>query len=231
MKPFLVCLVLLSSCAGDFYGPRFFGPKGEFTPPPSSYDDPLFATLGPCLAGSVQIVAMDAGGMGVSRGSGVVVGPERVLTARHMVEGAASWNVKIGGRSVPARCIMRGEGPFDDWALLESAGRLGEAVPVLEYGRNEPLVYSRAVAIGFGLGWNSPSVTVGHIQSYSDGMCRFSAPITFGNSGGGLFAVVDGRLRLIAITVAVGVGKGSAVEHMGIGVPVPLIRRQGGLPR
>lgn len=232
---YLALLLCLTSCAGDYYGPRFFGPKGEFTPPPSISDDPLLATIGSCLAGSVQVYAIGSDGVGISRGSGVIVdaglGACVVLTARHMTEGdgISSWVVKLGKDSKKARCIMRGAGPLDDWAMLEVEGNIGKPAPVVDSGRDGNLGYLHAVAVGYPLGWNSVTVTVGHIQSYADGLVRFSAPIIFGNSGGGLFIVQDGKLKLYAITVAVGSSRGQAIEFMGIGVPVSLIRKQGGL--
>lgn len=228
---FLILLVLCSGCISD-YRPRFFGPTGEFTPPSIS-DDPLFATLGPCLAGSVQITAVDAQLVGVSRGSGVVVASgsqaSLVLTARHMTEGEgiSSWVVRSGNKNVSARCVARGAGPLDDWALLESIGVVGTPVPVVS--SVGAIGFDRAVAIGYPLGYQSPTVTVGHIQVYSPSLVRFSAPIIFGNSGGGLFVVKGGKLQLLAITVAVGASHEQAVEHMGIGVPIEQIRRQGGL--
>lgn len=226
----LVCAVLLTltSCLGSPYTTRYFGPRGEpQSPPPKGSGVDILETLGPVLAGSVQVLALDEEGRGVSRGSGVCVGESKYLTARHIVEGAHSWVVKLGTRHVKASCAVRGEGPFDDWALLVGEGRLAEAVPVM--GDRAPSPFSQAVAVGYGLGYPDPTVTVGHLQVVGETFIRFSAPITYGNSGGGLFAVIDGELRLIGITVAVGVGGGTAVEHMGIAAPLAAIRKQGGL--
>lgn len=227
MRALTLLLVLAAGCIDGGYGPRFFGARGEL--PPSTGQDPLFKTLPAVIAGSVQIIAVDIKGEGLSRGSGVVVGFRRILTARHMTEdGASTWVVKQGSKNVKARCIARGVGPLDDWALLESEGGLGEAVPVMALGV-QPDLYAQAVAVGYGLGYPDPTVTVGHLQVIGDSYIRFSAPITFGNSGGGLYVLHDGELRLVALTVAVGVSSSGAVWHMGIGVPVSLIRKQGGL--
>ena len=235
MKYLLAIVLLLPSCATDYFGPRFFGPKGEIPPPPSISDDPLLSTLEACLAGSVQVHSVDAQGLGVSRGSGTVVGESGgnslVLTARHMTEGdgISSWVVKLGKDNRRARCIRRGAGPLDDWAVLELEGRLGKAVPLVDSGRDGNLGYMQAVAVGYPLGWSAPTVTVGHLQSFGEGLMRFSCPIIFGNSGGGLYVLQDGKLRLYAVTVAIGVSHGQAVSHMGIGVPITSIRKQGGV--
>lgn len=226
MRFLAIPLLLLAGCT-DVHYPRFFGSRGEL--PPETSQDPLFKTLDRVLAGSVQVYALNSEGQGISKGSGVVVGVGKYLTARHMTEAASSWVVKLGARNVPARCIAKGGGPFDDWALLESERGLGEAVPVLDHGRPLPGAFTQAVAVGYGLGYSDPTVTVGHLQVVGTQYIRFSAPITFGNSGGGLYTLIDGELTLVAITVAVGVGGGNAVEHMGVGVPIPLIRKQGGL--
>lgn len=227
---YLAILVLLAvSCAGP-YRTRFFGPRGEFTPSqPELSDDPLFKTLGPCLAGSVQIHAVDDLGMGVSKGSGVVVTPNRVLTARHMLEGASSWLVKKDGKNYKARSIMSGVGAFDDWALLELESGPLEAVPILDIGGDSNLGYCQAVAVGYSLGWGGVTVTTGHIQSQSPALIRFSAMVAPGNSGGGLFVIKDGRLQLVGIVVALGVSNNQMVYFMGLAVPLSVIRAQGGV--
>ena len=204
----------------------------------------LLADIGDAVAGVVQIYAVNAKDEGISRGSGVVIFRDNagslVLTARHMTEGAgddspAKWIIKKNGLVVKARCIKRGATQDEDWALLESSYPVGDAVPVLEsHGfRSHVRPYEDCVAIGYALGFDTLTVTLGHIQDAdpNSSVFRMSSPIIFGNSGGGLFVTDSGRLKLAGITVAVGGSGTQAVPHLGFSVSLDTIRRRGGLTR
>lgn len=199
----------------------------------------LTSLVGEVIPGVVQVYSVNERSEGVSRGSGVVIRRDSsgslILTARHMTEGdgIATWVVRKNGVSAEARCLKRGVGPEEDWALLETVYPVGDAVPILEPGAFGDSVkpYEPCVAVGYALGWNTLTVTLGHVQEVAGDRVRMSAPIIFGNSGGGLFVTHDGRLWLAGITVAVGTSGMTVAEHMGISVGIPVIRRRGGLSR
>jgi S1-C subfamily serine protease len=192
----------------------------------------LLATVDRCVNATVQVIATNEVGQGISRGSGVVVGRNTVLTARHMCEGSAkAWVVRQGTVISEAFCVKLGAGPQDDWAVLVLTSPVGHPVDLVDSWGPTDRLHAEAVAVGYALGLPSPSVTVGHIQEPYGTQIRMSAPIIFGNSGGGLFVLEGGELRLAGITVAVFTSGPSPVCHLGLSVSVREIVRQGGLTR
>src|SRR5690349_20294379 len=235
LRSVLFLLFSVASCSNTSYRRQI-----DF----SDQQPSLLADIGDAVAGVVQVYSVNAKDEGISRGSGVVIFRDNagslVLTARHMTEGAgddspAKWIIKKNGLVVKARCIKRGATQDEDWALLESSYPVGDAVPVLEsHGfRSHVRPYEDCVAIGYALGFDTLTVTLGHIQDAdpNSSVFRMSSPIIFGNSGGGLFVTDSGRLKLAGITVAVGGSGTQAVPHLGFSVSLDTIRRRGGLTR
>lgn len=225
-------LLLLScaACVGAAHPVLRTGPPG--LPNTPSVTPAYPAGLIRCLDSVVQVTARTRENIGISRGSGVVVSPKVVVTARHMVEPDVDHLlVSQGDVHSEAYCIRRGMGPLDDWAVLVLQSPVGRVAPLVPPGGDAPPALSQAVAIGYALGLPVPTVTYGHVQPGSSGLIRMSAPIIFGNSGGGLFAEVGGELRLVGVTVAVYTSGSAPITHMGISVSIETIVEQGGLKR
>ena len=115
-------------------------------------------------------------------GSGVMVAPGLMLTAAHVVD---SGRVGVGLSQAPAKVVKVSK--ILDLALLEVA----LACPCAPVASKAPKVDSPVAAIGYP-SFNYAAVqmrTAGHIQGRveRDHRLMFSAPISGGNSGGGLF--------------------------------------------
>ncbi|MDP3939630.1 MAG: serine protease [Deltaproteobacteria bacterium] len=140
----------------------------------------------------VTIVAPD--GTVVGNGSGVMVAPRLMLTAAH-VSGIGDRTLRVGIEQAPAKVIK--VDVLADIALLQVA--LG--CPCAPVAWVNPQVDAEAIAIGHPSFNHAATqiLTTGRIQGYvpSDRRLMFSAPISGGNSGGGLF--VDGELVGIVV--------------------------------
>lgn len=159
-----------------------------------------------------------------SRGSGVIIASStrhtRVLTAAHVV--FPSDSIMVRDLSGIYHKGKRGRFSLvDDWAVVIVDTYLGEPV-ALHVGPHER--YEDIYAVGYALGFDYATATEGRFQSESDGLIRFSAPIVFGNSGGGIFARSSRGLVLSGIVSKIYITYGdSPVYHIGVAVSVDLI--------
>jgi len=173
-------------------------------------------------------VTSSNGGPG-GTGSGVVIHAEKslfkghilVLTAQHVVR-----NPDVGGLYVtlfpsekmyPAE-IVKTSAKYD-LALLrvdvyhQHVAERGELI--------ELSVFDRIIKIGSGMG-EDPFPTLGIIENFEDdtGKMHISAPIVFGDSGGGIFTEENGKYVLVGIVQGTAVagfkGHPVVVSFMGL---------------
>lgn len=169
-------------------------------------------------------------------GSAVVtaISPEGeaiLVTAKHCVEGAAHLRVVYDYQERDAKLLQKGS---HDWAIISSSGDKLKASPRIADLRKVPK-FSRVYAAGYALKIPSITLTEGFVLGYSASEVssnardlRISAPIIFGNSGGGVFTPRGGVPSLIAITVAGRLVSGQFVTHMSLCVSLEDIIAEGG---
>lgn len=176
---------------------------------------------------SVPLIrAYDALGAPAWHGSGVALAKDKVLTAKHVVTGGASYSVILDGREATVVDVVRGS---SDWALVTLDREIGlRPVQIAP----EPKRFTRCYAVGHALALKSVTLTEGYTQDSEviEGVrvLRISAPIIFGNSGGGVFTLRGGVPALIGISVAGLTANGQFVAHMALAVSLEDIRKEGG---
>lgn len=177
-------------------------------------------------------------------GSGVVFGDgSLVLTAAHVV---TSYEPELDMNGEPKRdgsgrpifkpvvekaVVFKNEGlvPFVtgvevvkinhdlDLAVL----KLAQVYPYAKakFASADPELYQKCWASGHPHGVTDPMVTEGRVQDlWEDGFILYSAPTTFGNSGGPIFVKVGKDYFISSVVQRVFVeGFGIAVNHMGLG--------------
>ena len=92
--------------------------------------------------------------------------------------------------------------------------------------QSDPYLYQKCWISGHPHGVTDTYITEGRVQDlWDDGFVRYSAPTTFGNSGGPVFIREDGKYRLTSIVQRVHVeGMGVAVNHLGLGALPDVVR-------
>jgi serine protease Do len=149
----------------------------------------IFAEVSPSI---VRVHAADAFGRPLKQGSGVVVGPGRVITNCHVTSGAAQITVASGADSRSASVYIADE-EFDLCSLdvggLDAPAVMVGSVTSLRTGQ-------RVFAIGAPLGLEL-TISEGIVSSLRETpngkMIQTTAPVSPGSSGGGLFDV-EGKL-------------------------------------
>jgi len=162
----------------------------------------------------------------IGSGTGFVVGPDRVLTNRHVIEGCTEIVIvdpKNRDRHLPAKVIASSENP--DLALLECKGLDAPAITLAD---RLPLRGEDIMCLGFpggsllGLALKS---TKGSVISQGDkdmdgGNFLHSCIINPGNSGG---PIVDQSGNLVGVVVAI-VKTSRIGTAYSIGIPVERVR-------
>jgi S1-C subfamily serine protease len=138
---------------------------------------------------SVVRIATDAG----AHGSGVVVGPNRVLTAAHVVTDAQATKVGLDDRYVPATVL--GLDPDNDLALLDADT---SGLPPVPIASRALAAYEDVWAIGYPMALDM-AVSQGRFERVANGKVYTSAWITSGVSGGGLLRCNGGSYELAGI--------------------------------
>ena len=170
----------------------------------------------------VSIVA-DAGGGGVSSGSGVFFDAQgHILTNNHVIQGAERISVTLDdGQQYDARVV--GADPFSDLAVLRIDGVIYPAVPFADPGSVR--VGQWVIAIGNALALpGGPTVTVGIVSALDrslqvqrgvtlNGLIQTDTIINPGNSGGPLLNLAG---ELVGINTAV--LRGDRIEGIGFAV-------------
>jgi len=169
-------------------------------------------------------------------GSGVVFGDgSYVLTAAHVVSHEETVTDDQGvthGTFVPEKAVIfKNEGlvPFTtgttivkiDYDLDLAVLKLAQVYPYAKakFASSDPVLYQKCWASGHPHGITDPMITEGRVQDlWEDNFIVYSAPTTFGNSGGPIF-VKEGDRWLVSSVVqrVVTEGMGVAVNHMGFG--------------
>src|SRR5688572_14896788 len=82
--------------------------EGPMTPPPQRRKDTDLAAHAALLKPSVlSVEALAPDGSVAARGAGFLAGDGRVVTARHLLEGAASVRCRLAtGKELPARAVL-----------------------------------------------------------------------------------------------------------------------------
>ena len=131
-------------------------------------------------------------------GSGVVISTNRVLTAAHVIEGMKKIDVVINGQAAPAGVVSRNL--QTDLALLEVATRDIKPIKL----RSGQLAGNAPVwTMGYPFGKRLKTGT-GHYRKVFNGAIYTSAPVNFGQSGGGLVSCENGEHVLSGIIRAFG---------------------------
>lgn len=140
------------------------------------------------LASVVRVATGDGGDA-----SGVVIGPDRVLTAAHVVTGAPRTLVMVDGGYREAAVLA-----MDEDADLALLGVGTGALRPLRLARSDLSAYEPVWAIGYPLALEQ-TTTRGRFNSITNGRLYASAPIQAGSSGGGLLRCRQGRFELAGI--------------------------------
>ena len=140
---------------------------------------------------------------GRGNGSGVLIAPNTILTARHVAEVAqyVPLYVRVEGKLYPARIHKLDH--TSDLATMFVDGLFGKYATI---SRDVPEAGADVVASGFPMNWNIKALlqTKGEVLATVDDRLMTSATIMPGNSGGGLFQLKwYGRYELVGITVSV----------------------------
>lgn len=165
-------------------------------------------------------------GMPLASGSGVIIGPDLVVTNAHVIEDGETFHLSRTRESLSPLAVD----PHHDLALLQ--GRVsGNPLPIR---LNTPVWLGEAVmAAGYPLMevlGGDLKVTTGNISGLTGGMgdvsrFQFTAPIGSGSSGG---AIIDEAGNLIGITSASLAhqnmrDRGSISENVNFGVKASLV--------
>jgi S1-C subfamily serine protease len=149
------------------------------------------------LSGSVaRVHVLDAGGRTVGSGSGVVIGPETVITNCHVAARAAQLSVKIGSQTRPAVVSQADEEL--DLCRLQVAGLSATAVEIGSVAslRTGQKVFTIGAPQGLELTLSEGIVSA--LREVQNGtVVQTTAPISPGSSGGGLF---NSAGQLVGIT-------------------------------
>ncbi len=134
-------------------------------------------------------VATDHG----SHASGVVVAPDRVLTAAHALNGGQQYFVRIDGGFRKARLLLKSVA--HDLAVLEVET---DAIKPLPISVEEPAASQTVWAVGFPRA-QGKTTSSGVFQRNRHGSLHTSAPIDSGQSGGGLLSCASGNYQLMGM--------------------------------
>lgn len=135
----------------------------------------------------VRVANVSTGG---GDGSGIVIAPNIVLTAAHVLEDSQIGLVYIGSQYKEATII--GSDPYSDLALLMVGTENLQPIQISDRG----LVSNESVwAVGFPLALDQ-ATTEGEFFRYRNGGLLTSADIDAGSSGGGLLHCEHGKFKL-----------------------------------
>lgn len=186
---------------------------------------------------TVDITSTLTGGLGIAAGTGVVLSSSgEVLTNNHVIAGADTISVQVGGAGPTRAATLVGADVPDDVALLQvqdasglTAAPLGDSAAVS--------VGDPVVAVGNALGRGGPpavsagrvtalgqTITAGDQNGFAEtlnGMIQVDAQIQQGDSGGPL---VDLQGKVVGITTAAEASGRRVppgfVSHVGYAIPI-----------
>jgi S1-C subfamily serine protease len=177
-------------------------------------------------------------GVGEAAGTGMVITSSgEVLTNNHVIDGATTINVEIGGNGSEHSATVLGYDRAADIALLKIDGVSG--LKTITAGDPSKVAVNDPIAvIGNALGrGGAPTVSQGVVAALDqtvtasddsggnletlDGMIRIQAPIQPGDSGG---ALVDASSRVIGMNTAAAQGRVFRDVGSNIGFAIPIDR-------
>jgi len=159
------------------------------------------------LASVVRVANFAADG---GDGSGVVIAPNVVLTAAHVLDHEEAGLVYIGEQYKKA--VVLGRDARADLALLMVGTENIEPIPLSRRGLHEN---EEVWAVGYPLAL-SQSTTQGEFLRYRNGGLLTSASIDAGSSGGGLLHCENGQVRVAGM-----IRSYMAYYHNGVPVRLP----------
>lgn len=174
-----------------------------------------------------RVQALDAQGLPLGQGSGVVIARGRVVTNCHVLAGARRVQLRREGTQAGISARLEAWDPPRDLCLLDAPG-IADAPAVERVPTAGIVVGQTAYAIGHpkGLDLTMTAGLVSSLRRNTAGqlvLVQTSAAISGGNSGGGLF---DERGRLIGLTTMVLVA--ADAQNLNFAIPADWI---GELPR
>ncbi len=131
-------------------------------------------------------------------GSGVVIAPNRILTAAHVIKEMDTVFVKINGKSLEAN-VVSVEKQVDLALLLAPT----DDIKPLQLLQGSPQIKDNVWAMGYALG-NALVATAGKYKGSYDKKLYTSASVNYGQSGGGLVTCRKGKHVLAGIIKAFG---------------------------
>ena len=187
----------------------------------------IYSTASPAVV-EIGVTQQNAGPLGrfyqEGQGSGFLIDQNGyILTNEHVVDGAASVQVKLSnGQTVNA--TVTGTDAIDDLAIIKVDATAVSTIDPLTLGDSSAVkVGQMAIAIGNPFGLDN-TVTVGVISGLNrsvngiTGMLQTDASLNPGNSGGPL---LDANGEVIGINTAIETGSAMSGGARGIGFAVP----------
>lgn len=170
-----------------------------------------------CSDSIVMVIAPDDHNNGTHQGSGVVIGPGRVVTNWHVIEGASRIFLKYKGVNYRARLVA--DKRYYDLAILQSDELDAKVAAIssvdgIEVGAN---VYAIGNPRGLELTLSSGLIS-GKRDVEGVSFIQTSAPISPGSSGGGLF---NSESKLIGITTMNLIDS----QNLNFAVPIDLVKK------
>lgn len=150
---------------------------------------------------TVMIIVSDAQGSVVSQGSGFFVGPGKIVTNHHVIQGSSSGVVKLIRKQEPIvidTVLAVDEGK--DLALISVGTFPGTPLPVAAQDTVD--VGSRVYAIGnpLGLEGTFSEGIISGVRTFDEfSLLQITAPISPGSSGG---PIVNDKGQLVGVAVA-----------------------------
>jgi S1-C subfamily serine protease len=180
------------------------------------------------LRNATVMLEMSKDGQKVGSCSAVAIKPHILLTAAHC--DAGSINVKGVGKAVK---IRKDEGVDLMFLYVENL-----KADVVAVSGVTPIMDTKVVTVGYPLGVGQ-FLTEGRIQAELilddvpeeyltkvKGYVAISSPVVFGNSGGPVFAKINGEYKVIGIMSAMAVaGFGSPITHLAFAVNAETINK------
>lgn len=208
--------LLLSACASNTHSALYSSDNSQEIN--SARYAELYKTCSPdnamALASVVRVANFDTEG---GDGSGVVIAPNVVLTAAHVLDHQESGLVYIGSQYKKA--MVLGRDTSADLALLMVGTENIEPIPLSRRGlRSNEAVW----AVGYPLAL-AQSTTYGEFLRYRNGGLLTTAEIDAGSSGGGLLHCENGQVRVAGMIR-------SYMAYYKDGVPVRLPGRSIAVP-
>jgi hypothetical protein len=161
-----------------------------------------------------MVVPVDSTGRRLGTGSGVVIGPERMITNCHVLVKAKGILVRRGNVSHEAK--LEYPDVDRDLCTLTVPELKAPAVAIAELSSVK--IGNRAYVVGYpeGLTLTLSEGLISGLHRHDVTPIQTSAPISPGSSGGGLF---DDRGRLVGITTGAILGSQRLAQNLNLAVP------------